>query len=69
MKLVKVENKENGTTRYVSSRIELKEMIGTSEQSISRISRILASGGIANTKNYIVRTVEIDESSIKEVVL
>ena len=68
MKLVKVENKDNGTTRYVSSRIELKEMIGISEQSISRISKILSSGGIANTKNYIIRTVEIDESSIKEVV-
>ena len=68
MKLVKVENKDNGTTKYVSSRIELKEMIGISEQSISRISKILSSGGIANTKNYIVRTVEIDESSIKEVV-
>ena len=69
MKLVKVENKDNGTSKYVSSRIELKKTIGTSEQSISRISKILASGGIANTKNYIVRTVEIDESSIKEVVL
>ena len=68
MKLVKVEKKDNGTAKYVSSRIELKEMIGISEQSISRISKILSSGGIANTKNYIIRTVEIDESSIKEVV-
>ena len=68
MKLVKVENKDNGSTRYASSRNELKELLGISEQSISRIVKGISQGQITTTKNYIVRIVEIDESSIKEVI-
>ena len=68
MKLVKVENKEDRTTRYASSRNELKELLGISEQSISRVVKGISQGQIITTKNYIVRTVEIDESSIKEVI-
>ena len=69
MKLVKVENKDNGSTRYASSRNELKELLGISEQSISRVAKGISKGQIITTKNYIVRIVEIDESSIKEIVV
>lgn len=69
MKLIRVENKVDGGTRYASSRNELKELLGTSEQSISRVVKGIAQGQIITTKNSIVRLVEIDESSIKEVFL
>lgn len=68
MLVVKMTNRSDGSRRYVASRSELAKILDVSKQSMSRVTKILAEGGVANTRGYMVQMVEIDESSIKEVV-
>lgn len=68
MMLLKIENKNDGRIRYAASRTDVKNILQLSEQSVTRVMKGVADGrGIVNTATSIVRMVEVDESSIKEI--
>ena len=64
-KIIKKETKEN---HYAKDRKDIRRLTGLSEASITNILARLHKGNcIANTRQFMIDLVEIDETSIKEI--
>lgn len=66
MKLIKITRKEDGDVAIASSRNELLEKIGLSQQRISVVMKRLATSGIANTNQHVIEIVEVPDDVILE---
>ena len=66
MKLIKITRKDDGDITVASSRSELLEKTGLSQQRISALMKCLAKSGIANTNQHVIEYVEIPDNVILE---
>lgn len=68
MTLYKIIKKETKEKHYAKDRKDIRRLTGLSEASITNILAILHKDNcIANTRQFMVEQVDIDESTIKEV--
>ena len=66
MTLISCTKKENLSKTYAKDRVDLRRITRLSDSAITLILRAVKCGKIYATKNFIIRQVEIDESSLKE---
>ena len=68
MTLYKLTQKETKENHYAKDRKDIRRLTNLSETSITKLLAKLHKGkSIANTRQFIIDLVEIDETSIKEI--
>ena len=68
MKLYKLTQKETKENHYAKDRRDIRRLTNLSETSITKLLAKLHKGNcIANTRQFMIDLVEIDETSIKEI--
>ena len=68
MTLYKIIKKETKEKSYAKDRRDIRRITKLSEASITKmLNKLNKSDAIANTREFIIDIVEVDESSIKEI--
>ena len=69
MTLFKIQDMKTKEVQWAKNRTEIQNLLGISKPTTTRLMKDVLSGGIEKSGSHIVVEVEIDESSIKEIVV
>lgn len=67
MTLYRVTKMDDCSKKYAKNRAELKSILHCSVSTLTRIIRACLEGRLSTAKGFVIKEVEVDDASIKEV--